>query len=620
MLFIRAEGGIDVLRGEGVGDDLWLRVLAEWGSSGAFPSERITVPVDRFLGRLAWLRPACVQHRVGIEVDAATRWLIASARREREALECAIAGETPLSPDEVTRLLSRTRFRRRLMPFQLRDLGQLLALTHGANFSVPGAGKTTVMYACYEVERTRGRLQRMLVVAPISAFEAWTTESTACMDPEPVVAVYGSRRLADVEVLVVNYQRLASSYDEIAGWVSEAPTGVVIDEAHRMKRGWTGQWGAACLSLAYLAERRDVLTGTPAPQGLSDLAAVLGFPWPNSVRRLVPMDAQAPNASDEVTDRVATIIRPLFTRTTKDELHLPALSHRVIEVPLQDLHREIYNALLDRYAGVFPLGRADRVSFAQMGEVLMYLLEAATNPALLPRGAAPQDAAEFRHPPLAIPPNHPLAALLAEYEAYETPRKFVELARLVEANSREGRKTLVWSNFVRNLETLRSMLARLEPAVVHGGVPSRWTARRGALTRDDEIIRFRTDHRCMVLLANPAALGEGVSLHDVCKDAVYLDRTFNAGQYLQSVDRVHRLGLQSTDIVRVTYLLTVGTIDEVVDDRVRRKAERLGRVLSDPGIATLALPDEDYYGPALDPDDVNALFTHLRTPVPELHL
>ena len=65
----------------------------------------------------------------------------------------------------------------------------------------------------------------------------------------------------------------------------------------------------------------------------------------------------------------------------------------------------------------------------------------------------------------------------------------------------------------------------------------------GVRTRESELGRFRSESDCLVLLANPAALGEGVSLHETCNDAIYLERTFNAGQYLQSLDRIHRLGL-----------------------------------------------------------------------------
>jgi hypothetical protein len=39
--------------------------------------------------------------------------------------------------------------RRKLKKFQLRDLLHLLTLSNGANFSVPGAGKTTVTFALH---------------------------------------------------------------------------------------------------------------------------------------------------------------------------------------------------------------------------------------------------------------------------------------------------------------------------------------------------------------------------------------------------------------------------------------------------------------------------------------
>ncbi len=44
---------------------------------------------------------------------------------------------------------------------------------------------------------------------------------------------------------------------------------------------------------------------------------------------------------------------------------------------------------------------------------------------------------------------------------------------MVSENARAGRKTLVWSTFVRNLTTLAGALGRFRPAVVHGGTPDR---------------------------------------------------------------------------------------------------------------------------------------------------
>lgn len=605
---------VAVARSEDVPEVLWSRVLAEWGLRGTNPSRCILVPIERFLSQLAWLGPACRLYRVGIEWDDNTRKLIAAAQAERRSLDGITAGITAVSEDAVKERLADTRFTRDLRSFQLRDLGKLLALPNGSNFSVPGAGKTAVAYALYECEKSAGRVTRLLIVAPLSAYDAWITEAKECFSVAPIIHPYdGGNIPSDAEVCLVNYQRLAGAYEAIAHWVSSQPCHVILDEAHRMKRGWTGEWGKSSLNLAYLAARRDVLTGTPAPQSMRDLEALLDFTWPGQARRILPAEVFERSPPSNTPNMVAQAVRSLFVRTTKSDLLLPKPKHNAIIVPLEGLQAQIYQALCNQYAGRFVLSRRDRSDFAKMGEVVMYLLEAASNPQLLAAGASQFDALSFRHPPLSIPEQSTLADLLAAYGRYETPRKFIELAKLVKQNADLGRKTLVWTNFVRNILTLERLLARYEPAIIHGGVPSVIAAPTASRTREMELERFRTSASCCVMLANPAATSEGVSLHRHCSDAIYLDRTFNAGQYLQSVDRIHRLGIPQDHETRITFLITESTIDEVVDGRIREKSERLGVLLEDHDIASMALPDDDDYGRAIETeDDLAALFAHLR--------
>lgn len=605
---------VSVSRNKDVPEVLWSRVIAEWGLVGPDPTSRILVPIERFLSQLAWLGPACRMYRVGIEWDENTRRLIAASQAERSALDAVVGGLTPLPEEAVRARLSGSRFKRELRSFQLRDLGKLLVLPNGSNFSVPGAGKTAVAYALYECERSAGRVKRLLIVAPLSAYGAWVTEAKECFSKVPVIHAYdGSAIPPKAEVCLVNYQRLAAAYEAISRWVASAPCHVILDEAHRMKRGWTGEWGKSSLNLAYLATRRDVLTGTPAPQSMRDLEALLDFSWPGQARRILPAEVFERSPPANTPAMVAQALQSLFVRTTKSDLSLPQPKLKAVLVPLEGLQAQIYQALRNQYAGTLVLSRRDRYDFAKMGEVVMYLLEAASNPQLLAAGASQFDAFPFLHPPLAVPPESTLPELLANYGRYETPRKFVELAKLIKQNADLGRKTLVWTNFVRNILFLERMLARYEPALVHGGVPSEITAPNASRTREKEIERFRNSEKCLVLLANPAATSEGISLHQECSDAVYLDRTFNAGQYLQSVDRIHRLGIRPDRETRITFLITAGTIDEVVDDRIREKAERLGTLLEDHDIASMALPDDEDYGRAIDSDeDLVALFTHLR--------
>lgn len=607
---------VEVRRNDEVSDDFWRVVRSEWGQRGPQPSTAIRVPIETFASRNRWLLPACRRHRVSISWDDITREVIRRQADDRRKLVDIREKAPTLDEDAALERLGEERWSRELKDFQRRDLAKLLALDHGANFSVPGAGKTTVQLAVYESERRAGRVDQLLVVAPLSAFDAWMVDSAQCLGPAPELHRFrGDHIPADTEILLINYQRLAGSYEEIAAWVARIPTLVVLDEAHRMKRGREGEWGTACLDLSFSAERRDVLTGTPAPQHPADLIAVVDFLWPGQALQLLPDQALVSAPTPTAVARVNETIRPLFVRTTKHELELTPPTKRVIPVPLAGLHQQIYDALRQQYSGVLKLAQHERVEFAAWGDVIMYLLEAATNPALLPAGSSSSDPIEFRHPPLEIPWDSPLHDLIANYAAYETPAKFVQLAGLITELRDNGRKVLVWSNFVRNLQTLERMLAAHRPAVVHGGIPSEITQPGAERVREAEIQRFREDPSCGVLLANPAAMSEGISLHLVCHDAIYLDRTFNAGQFLQSVDRIHRLGLSPDVETRIYFLMTEDTIDESVDARVSHKAKNLGTMLDDPGIATMALPDDEDYGSPIDPGDeadIGALFAHLR--------
>ena len=569
----------------------------------------LAVPVERLLVNRNWLGQLLITYDCALGVTPAVQALLERHDRERQHVDDALAGR--IEPADVADSLRGGRFVRDLRPFQQRDLAHLLALRHGANFSVPGAGKTSVAYALYEALHQQGHVEQLLVVSPISAFEAWETEAAVCLEPAPVVRRLDRRPAARAEVVLVNYQRLAGRrFAYIAEWVQGRPTHLILDEAHRMKRGRRGEWGAACLDLAHLAVRRDVLTGTPAPQSAADFVALLDFLWPEQSRRIVPQAALSSAPPDAALHQLSQRLRPLFARTRKDELGLRRPCLRVEFAPMKPVQTQIYAALRSRMARAVRAGGRDQAALSRMGAVTMYLLQAASNPGLL-AAALGTDQPATQWPSLVPPASSDMAEVIRAYGRHETPAKFDKLATMVAANAAQNRKTLVWSNFVGNLEDLGRVLAPHEPATIHGAVPS-GRAPVGRVTREQELDRFRHDNACMVLLANPAAMSEGVSLHHACQDAIYVDRTFNAGQYLQSLDRIHRLGLAETATTRMTVLACPTTIDEAVDRRVRIKAERLGALLNDGDLVMMALPDEEQgYGEWIDADDLDDLFAHL---------
>ena len=581
---------------------------------------RTVVHADIFLAELGVLRELNRIFGERVDIGPTLSGHLRSMALDRKAREAVVdAGEpSAANLDTLAAELRAAGFARTLKPFQLRNLFRLVGLPHGADFSVPGAGKTTVALAAFAVMRARGVVSRLAVIGPIAAFGAWKEDLVACFDRPPLLVIHigaGTVVPSGTEVLLSNYNRTANDYDAVRAFVAAEPCQVVLDEAHRVKRGAAGVHGRAVLDLAYAARRRDVLTGTPAPQGAGDLIALVSFLYPGQERQILPSDVYTERLQrdDRVLAETNSAIRRYFVRTPKSDLDLPPTRFAVVRQPMPPIQAAIYDALVGQYRARFALPDRSRHEMQRLGRIVMYLLEAATNPMLLRAGSDEGDDPSLLHPPLELQGGEPLADLLARYSAFEEPWKYQRVAAIVEEAAKAGEKVLVWSSFVRNLKALSRRLGQYAPAMVHGGVPSDEAAPADVVTREREFERFRHDPACTVLLANPAACGEGVSLHHWCHHAVYLDRTFNAGHFLQSQDRIHRLGLEPDVLTRFTLLISVGTIDDSVDGRLAEKVAALARLMDDPDLVSIALPSADEGGggaPAFD-DDFQAVAAHL---------
>ncbi|PSK89372.1 SNF2 domain-containing protein [Murinocardiopsis flavida] len=571
--------------------------------SGAHRSPVVVeVPLDDFLTHFPALRTWPPESANDVhwhpELTALVRDSLKDAKQASDRLAEPDAPPVGTSPDDVREMLG-PEWKADLTGFQRRDIAMLLAMRHGANFSVPGAGKTRVALADFQAKRRSGQVGRMLVVAPKSAHDSWREEADLCFERPLSVHTADGRSLNPLaDVVLINYERLPAGQTALGKWLGGGPSMLVLDEAHRMKRGTAGVYGAVCLALAPRARRRLILTGTPAPNGAKDLQSLFNFVWPGQGGRTVEQAT-----ANRTLHQASSILKPFFCRTTKSELGLPPVNASVVRVPLSGLHRDIYSAIRGK-EGLRAAGRAGD-ELERYGRVAMYLIMAATTPGLLSTGKTKYDPLPYDLPPLPIPQDRPLALLMQDLPRYEDSPKFREACRIVKANAERGRKTIVWSTFVRSLTTLERMLGGFAPAVVHGGTPK----------RDEELLRFRSDPDCMVLLSNPATLGEGISLHHVCHEAVYVDRDFNAGRFLQSLDRIHRLGLPPETETNVRILVAENTIDENVETRLADKLRFMGAVLDDPGVEQLGDLQDDPAAPAgLERADLDTLKRHLGRP------
>ena len=115
----------------------------------------------------------------------------------------------------------------------------------------------------------------------------------------------------------------------------------------------------------------------------------------------------------------------------------------------------------------------------------------------------------------------------------------------------------------------------------------------------------------MVLVLNPAAASEAISLHKVCHHAIYVDRSFNAAHYLQSEDRIHRLGLGQDEAPTIEIVECRGTIDEVINQRLTIKVNTMADALNDPSLNVEAIPyDIDFSVEEMNGDDIKAVIRH----------
>jgi SNF2 family DNA or RNA helicase len=491
-------------------------------------------------------------------------------------------------------------FLRELKPYQVKGVEHFLKIKHGANFSVPGSGKTTMVYAYYDELKRKGVVEKLFVVGPFSSFSPWEEESEKCFGNKLSSArmVGGKREIhylqsEQYELFLCHYQTAANDKDQIIELCKKHKILFVVDESHYIKRFTGGVWADALLTIAPHAKRRVVLSGTPMPNGYMDLWSQMTFLWPT--KQVLGERNFYRNRCEDLAQQqeINKEIRPFFYRVKKTDLNLPEPITNKIYYQLKPIQAQIYNALSIRLITDLKLQPDDRQKLKQWRKAKMVrLLQAASNPTLLSRYSQ-----EFEIPPLSADGTS-LIELIEKYPKFEMPTKFEVAIELTKKLISEGRKVLLWTTFIHNIEMLSESLKELKYFTIHGAIP-RDDTENEVFNREKEIQGFKTSKEPCLLIANPAACAESISLHKICHDAIYLDRTFNCGQFIQSLDRIHRIGLDKNEIVNYHILLAKNTIDETIDERLEVKRETMIRVLED----DIPIGDFDIEGPELENDD-----------------
>ena len=495
---------------------------------------------------------------------------------------------------------------RTLYPLQLLSAFHLAFSQNACNFSVPGAGKTSVVYGAYAYlhnlpDDDLKKIDCLLIIGPLSSFGPWEQEYEQCFGRK-----VNSKRLISgmsvdekkqylynfnpAEITLLSYASVHTLESELLHFITANRVMVVLDEAHKIKNTNGGITATSVMNLAEKSKSRVVLTGTPAPNGYEDLANLFKFIWPTkSIIKFMPgqLRDMTKNASDPRVGMLLDAIAPYYVRVKKSDLGIPpAINHPPIIVPMHSGQRQIYDAIETKYIKDIANNKDSQFKKSLVRARLIRLMQAATNPELL-RQPLSDFAVEEGIDLSEIREDTSFIKQILNYTRQETPAKYEVARGLIGEIISNGGKVVIWACYIKTIESFSRYLssAGIENKVLYGATP---IATDGMTPEDEDyeftreaiIKKFHSPESTFkVIIANPFAVAESISLHKACHNAIYLERSFNCAHFLQSKDRIHRYGLKDGDITNYYYLVSENSIDTVIDDRLNEKERRLLRII-----------------------------------------
>ena len=410
-----------------------------------------------------------------------------------------------------------------------------------------------------------------MIVSPKNAFSAWEEQLCECTENNPGFEIYRFEKesLEDMKknkAYILTYQSLInpSNSMKIFNWLkTEGEHFIILDESHRIK-GIGNKGTKSALNISHLSERRIIMSGTPMPQSVDDLIPQLEFLYQNqSVRN---------------SEQVQELMKKVFVRTRKRELDLPEPNITTIELDLSEEQLQIKEII--KQSDLLGIDNRNKVQkLKSLRRNAMKLLQFTSNPKLLIN----------EH----IEDIEPLNSMLKELTISQIPKIYYTLNKTRELVNK-GERVVIWSIFKKNIHYIQENLKDLGADFIHGDVSTGREDEPG--TRENKIRKFKQGD-LKVLVANPASCSEGISLHKHCHNAIYVDRSFNLAHYLQSMDRIHRVGLDKNVETNIEILCVRETIDIDVHGRLKLKKEKMDKFLDkkDISVSNYEERDEEEY-------------------------
>ena len=510
---------------------------------------------------------------------------------KRKSLGCAIKAKSPLVLDSFNEFKNVVDecLARPLRDPQMWDAFHIAKMKRSANFSVPGAGKTSIVYGAFAYLLKTKEVNKIVMIGPINSFMAWKNEFVLNFGNNLPLKVYDyqstfyknqqerydgiSNDTLNANLVLFNYESIDKNIDAISRVIDDK-TLLVFDEVHRIK-STDGVRALACLKVAKKAMYKVVLTGTPIPNGFVDIYNFLHILFPDEYETIFNFDKpflESANKDDDKRNNINSAIYPFFCRTTKKDLHVPEPEPDNLDIGYCSFGEDYENLLRIVYHA------------CKHNTLLLYirLLQASTNPKLILNSLTYEDL----HSLDSEDDSNDISKLFdvdIKKESYtDEERNYISMFGLTEKFYRaiyltqkivnSGEQVIIWAIFVDTIaETRRELLKQgITCEVIYGGV---------SITEREVIINRFINKEFDVLITNPHTLAESVSLHRNCHNAIYLEYSFNLVHMLQSRDRIHRLGLRDDEKTYYYYMMMdneeaiYNTIDKKIYERLKFKEE-----------------------------------------------
>lgn len=485
---------------------------------------------------------------------------------------------------------------RKLKDHQEKAAHHLYLLKNSANFSVPGSGKTSVILSVYSKNKIDNNVNCLFIVGPTACFYSWINEyyETLGIMPKSIIlsgldaetrkSYYYLTAERRPELYITSFQTLCNDIHHISKMFKMVNNNIffIVDEAHYVKK-LGGPWASAVLQTSKYAKRRCVLTGTPLPHSYADLYNLFDILWPNQFpvdhKTRLQIDHLSKNSNVErINDIIEEKIGSLFYRVRKIDLGLgPQIFNEPIIISMKEKEKYLYDSIMNR------LRLFSRNDYKYERDVLeklargrlMRLRQAVSYPKLLSTALDNYDENLFDT-------HSEIAKVIYNYDELEKPAKLEKLIELVNEFQNKNLKIVIWTNFIGTLKLICDEIQKLNINVkaIWGGVPIETDEYDDTKTREDIRKEFVDSKSGLdILVANPAACSESISLHKTCYNAIYYDLSFNCAQYVQSLDRIHRVGGSEDKTINYYYLQYERSIEQKIMNNLEIKRERMAKLI-----------------------------------------